>query len=976
MAYGKMDFTPKTLDEANSVIDRLRKENNSMRRILEKAGTGLKALYEKLEMSGSDCDISQELSDLSRIYRSIKRSKDNRDSDAAGGGADFELLFNRITDSAAFYKLILDESGKAIDYAVIDTNPAYESVFGQRKEDVIGIPASNLYKLGHAPYVEKFAEVTETGTPAYFETYFFNLRKHFSITVLPQGPATFSAIFHDITVRKELDSELKNTKQMLDAIIKNTPDIIYRLDHEGNITFINDAVRYCGYDSNELIGKSILELVHPDDREKAFYHVKERRTGERSTKDFEVRLFSRCGDQERMLPRPDPVFLLNAEGLYTTRNPEKRGFKGTQGIARNITFTKITESKLKETNQTLNALFDASPLAIISIDSSGYVRRWNPAAERIFGWTESEVIGKKNPLGQNPDDPKFVALRQRVMSGESISGLEVKRRKKDGTILDIRVSTAPLRDNNGEISGIMTILSDITQDRRVDEQLLRLASVVEQASESIIITDIKGKIEYVNPTFEKVTGYSFIEVMDKNPRILKSGEHQDEFYKKLWNTLIADKTWTGTFANKRKDGSVFYETAVIFPIKNTTGKTINYAAVKRDITNERKLEQQLFQSQKMESIGLLTGSIAHDFNNIMTAINGYAELMITQMEADNPLFGKVIGIMKAGKKSSSLTRQLLAFSRKQIIEPRIININHVILELEKMLHRLIGEDIMMKSNLSDQIKPIKADPAQIEQILINLVINARDAINQKTKNGSFREITIETEPVYLDEEFVSAHIGSNLGPYVKMAVKDNGTGMDKDTEAKMFEPFFTTKEKERGTGLGLATVYGIVKQNNGCIFVETEPGVGSIFNIYWPQSDEKDIQLYEQEEEREMGTGNETVLVVEDDLDVRKIACFALESFGYKILEASNGMEALKLVKSKKIKIDLIMTDVIMPEMGGKDLVEALKKIIPEIKVLFTSGYTDDRIVSSGVLQKGINFIHKPYSFNALAKKVRDVLDH
>ncbi|MGD9900419.1 MAG: PAS domain S-box protein [Calditrichaceae bacterium] len=976
MADGKMDFTPKTLSEATAEINRLRKEKNSMGRIINRAETGLKALYEKLEKSGSDCDISQELSDLSRIYRSVKKSKENHDSETARGGADFELLFNRITDSAAFYELIIDESGKAIDYTIIDVNPAYESVFGQRKEEVTGIPASNLFKLGHAPYVEKFAEVTETGTPAYFETYFFTLRKHFSITVLPQGASTFAAVFHDITMIKEMDSELKNTRQMLDAIIKNTPDIIYRLDHEGNITFINDAVRYCGYDSNELIGKSILELVHPDDREKAFYHVKERRTGERSTKDFEVRLFSRCGDQERMLPRPDPVFLLNAEGLYTTRNPEKRGFKGTQGIARNITFKKITELKLKETNQTLNALFDASPLAIISIDSAGYVKRWNPAAERIFGWTESEVIGKKNPLGQNPDDPKFVALHQRVMSGESISGLEVKRRKKDGTMLDIRVSTAPLRDNNGEISGIMTILSDITQDRHVDEQLSRLASVVEQASESIIITDINGKIEYVNPTFEKVTGYSFMEVLDKNPRILKSGEHAGEFYKNLWNTLIANKTWTGTFANKRKDGSSFYETAVIFPIKNAAGKTINYAAVKRDITNERKLEQQLFQSQKMESIGLLTGSIAHDFNNIMTAILGYAELMITQMESDNPFYGKVIGIMKAGKKSSSLTRQLLAFSRKQIIEPRIININHVILELEKMLHRLIGEDIKMESILAGRIQPIKADPAQIEQILINLVINARDAINQKAKNASLRKFIIETEAVYLDEEFVSAHIGSNVGPYVRMGVKDNGTGMDKVTESKIFEPFFTTKEKERGTGLGLATVYGIVKQNNGCIFVETELGIGTLFNIYWPQSDEKDIQLYEQEEEREMGSGNETVLVVEDDLDVRKIACFALESFGYKILEASNGMEALKLVKSKKVKIDLIMTDVIMPEMGGKDLVDALKKIIPDIKVIFTSGYTDDRIVSSGVLQKGINFINKPYSFNALGKKVRDVLDH
>ncbi len=509
---------------------------------------------------------------------------------------------------------------------------------------------------------------------------------------------------------------------------------------------------------------------------------------------------------------------------------------------------------------------------------------------------------------------------------------------------------------------------------KTEAQLARLASVVEQASESIIIVNLDGDIEYVNPNFEKLTGFKSEEVVGKNPKILKSGEHSKEYYQNLWNTITSGNTWFGIFHNRRKDGTLFYEDAVIFPIKDQAGEIINYASVKRDITSEKLLEEQLIQSQKLEGIGQLAGGIAHDFNNILTAIMGYSEIALMNLESDDQVYRDVSAIRKAGQKASDLTRQLLAFSRKQLIQPKIIDINRLIVDLNKMLNRLISEDIKLKLILPSKIGRINADPGQIEQILINFVVNARDALNHPSIKPARKSITIETKDVIVDETFLFSKKEMPTGPYVLISVSDTGVGMDEETKRKIFEPFFTTKKHSKGTGLGLATVYGIVKQNNASIFVESQINQGTTFKIYWPCVDAGEPLAESGEDDDEIVGGNETILFVEDDRGVRSFSYKALRSMGYNVITAENGIDALEIFKKKNLKFDLLITDVIMPDMGGKELVEKLSEDIPDLKVLYASGYTDDYIVNSGVLEKGINFIQKPYRIQTLANKIREVL--
>ncbi len=509
---------------------------------------------------------------------------------------------------------------------------------------------------------------------------------------------------------------------------------------------------------------------------------------------------------------------------------------------------------------------------------------------------------------------------------------------------------------------------------KAEKNLSRLALVVQQATESIMITDLEGNIDYVNPAFESHTGYSLMDILGQNPRILKSGKQDDKFYKDLWDQISSGKTWVGTFINKRKNGVLFYEDAVIFPIKDKKGKIINYAAVKRDITSEKELQGLLQQAQKLEAIGQLTGGIAHDFNNILSVINGYSELALMITDPSNPLYKYNSEISKAGRKAVDLVRRLLAFSRKQIIEVKTLSINDLVIGLEKMLRRLMGEDITINLVLSDECNNIKADPGQIEQILINLIVNARDAINDKTYQIFEKKIIVETSNVCLNDRFVSLHPGSKVGPHLLLAVTDTGVGMDEKTKLKIFEPFFTTKEEESGTGLGLSTVYGIVKQNNGAICVSSEPGRGSTFSIYWPTTDSpKDFTIDTQEDVLPVG-GKETILLVEDEESVRKFTKEALESLGYTVNSASNGYEAIDCINKNNLKIDLLISDVIMPKMGGVELASHLEKMNPDLKVLFVSGYVGNIIVKDGVLKKNVNFLPKPFSVQTLAKKVNKVL--
>jgi two-component system cell cycle sensor histidine kinase/response regulator CckA len=420
--------------------------------------------------------------------------------------------------------------------------------------------------------------------------------------------------------------------------------------------------------------------------------------------------------------------------------------------------------------------------------------------------------------------------------------------------------------------------------------------------------------------------------------------------------------------HKRVNGEEFYSTVLLARIK-LYGQKILQATV-REITEQKKLEAQLRQSQKMEAIGILAGGIAHDFNNILTTIIGNAELALMNDIKDESLRKEIKEIKKAGKKAAFLTRQLLAFSRKQIVKPKILNINELLTDIEKMLGRLIGENIELLTIQAPALWPVEIDPGQIEQLIINLAINARDAM---LRGGS---LTIETANADLDENYFRKRgiEGEKPGYYVMLAVSDTGSGMDKEIQEHIFEPFFTTKKVGQGTGLGLSTIYGIVKQNNGFIWVYSEPGKGTTFKAYLPKV--KDMEPEEKEQTpAENPGGSETVLIVEDDDNLRKFAQRALQMYGYRILDAENGEDALRICAEYEGQIDLMITDVVMPKIGGREAAKRLKSLYPKIKVIYMSGYTNNAIVNYDVLESGLNFLEKPFTTQGLARKAREVLD-
>ncbi len=383
----------------------------------------------------------------------------------------------------------------------------------------------------------------------------------------------------------------------------------------------------------------------------------------------------------------------------------------------------------------------------------------------------------------------------------------------------------------------------------------------------------------------------------------------------------------------------------------------------------RESEEQLRQSQKMEAVGRLAGGIAHDFNNLLTAIIGYSQLTLRQLRQSDPLRPKIEEIKKSGERAASLTRQLLAFSRKQVLQPKVLNLNEVVADMDNMLRRLISEDVDLLTTLFPALSHVKADPGQIEQVLLNLVVNARDAMPQGGK------VTVETKNVVLDETYTARHAAVEPGRYVMLAVSDTGTGMDAATQKRIFEPFFTTKEQGKGTGLGLSTVYGIVKQSGGNICVYSELGQGTTFKVYLPQFAKDATEFEPREIIVETPQGTETILLVEDDEVVRKLTRETLEMSGYVVLEATNGNHALSVCETHQSQIHLILTDVVMPQMSGREMVQRLSARLSQVPVLYMSGYTDDAIVHHGVLEEGMAFLEKPFTPDALAHKVREVLD-
>ncbi len=505
--------------------------------------------------------------------------------------------------------------------------------------------------------------------------------------------------------------------------------------------------------------------------------------------------------------------------------------------------------------------------------------------------------------------------------------------------------------------------------RSAEAELRLLNAAVNAAADAVVISDRAGTIVWVNPAFTTVTGYSTEEAVGRNPRdLVKSGVHPPEFFAVLWNTILAGEVWRGEVTNRRKDGRLYPEEQSITPVRDASGEIAHFVAIKRDLTTEKRMRAQLLQAQKMESVGLLAGGVAHDFNNLITMINVTADLASVRLRDDNQLREEFGRIREAGERAATLTRQLLAFSRRQIMAPEALCLGAVAAKMQDMLQRLLGEDIVLTVSAVEGASAVMADRGQIEQVVMNLAINARDAM---PTGGS---LTIETKSVELDETFAATHPSVQPGPHVMLAVSDTGAGMDEATQARIFEPFFTTKELGKGTGLGLATVYGIVKQSGGSIWVHSEPGKGTTFTIYLPRIDGVRPRAQARPTLTAM-RGTETILLVEDEEMLRTLAKRLLELAGYTVLTAGSGEEALQLLERHPGPVHLVLTDVVMPGISGLELAARLATSHARLKVLYTSGYTDDVILRHGLLDRTAHFISKPYGMKDLTRKVREVLD-
>jgi PAS domain S-box-containing protein len=501
-----------------------------------------------------------------------------------------------------------------------------------------------------------------------------------------------------------------------------------------------------------------------------------------------------------------------------------------------------------------------------------------------------------------------------------------------------------------------------------DDQRMRLATAVEQAAEAIVITDREARILYVNPAFERVSGYDEAELIGANPRLLQSGRQGRDFYTSMWSTLRAGETWHGSFLNRRKDGVVYEEDAVISPIRDSAGAVVSFVGVQRDVSRERALERELAEAGRMEVVGQLAGGIAHDFNNLLTAITGYAELLRREVGADPEVQADVDEILRASRSAAGLVRQLLAFGRRQVLEPQGLALDFLVEQLRPMLGGLLGPRITLEVRSVGSLKPVFADAGQLEEILVNLALNARDAM---PTGGSFRLSMFNAEVASGEDRSDTV----KPGHYVVLAATDSGIGMDEATRARVFEPFFTTKQAGQGTGLGLATSYGIVKQSGGYLFVESELGRGTTFTMYLPQHADTVVERPPAAMAEPPPGGSETVLVVEDDPAVKAIIRQALERLGYRVLASSDAEEALAQAATEVGPLPLLVTDIRLPGADGPALAARLRRKRPGIRVLYVSGYAGNAMVQSGFVGPDEAFLAKPFSGDDLARRVRTLLD-
>ncbi len=622
------------------------------------------------------------------------------------------------------------------------------------------------------------------------------------------------------------------------------------------------------------------------------------------------------------------------------------------------------ELKLRESEARFRSLFENSQDVIYINDRDGAMTEMNPAGLALFGFTREEITGAQvDFLYQDPADRR--AFLDEVRKRERVKDYEIRLHNKQGEPILGLVTANVMRDSNGGFSGIQGIIRDITERRKREETLLLLQTAIDASSEAVLITDNRGAIVYGNAAVETMTGYPPVEYLGMNFSELGTRiDFPDEKIREMWQRIQGGHSWSGEFLKRRKDGSIYHQRTMISPVCTADGPPSHYVSIASDITREKKLEEQMLQAAKMDSLGMLASGIAHDFNNYLAIINGYSEMLLAENEGGKDAENLKI-ILQTGKSASKLVSKILGFSRRQAPAPAVLEVNALLVELERMLRRLLGERVEFRLDLAPDAGRIFMDPGQLEQALINLVINARDAMPQ---GGTLR---LASAFVRLDEQATAQHPGLSAGDYAEICVADNGVGMEPQVLARIFEPFFTTKPAGEGTGLGLALVFGIIHQNGGSVWVDSKPGKGSTFHVLLPQSFGREISEPEHRPGRRFD--GRMVLLIEDEPSLRQFLHAILETLGLRVCEAGDGELGLKTAEGMP-HLDLLFCDVVLPGLSGVEVAERIRKIHPQAAVILSSGQGENYLKRAGLDVDKVHFLPKPSSRRAIEKAIAEAL--
>ncbi|OQX19644.1 MAG: hypothetical protein BWK76_03905 [Desulfobulbaceae bacterium A2] len=763
----------------------------------------------------------------------------------------------------------------------------------------------------------------------------------------------------DITERQRAEDELAQRRLLQDSLFDAIPDLIFYKDCQGVYLGCNKAFEeYAGRPAEELTGRSDLDLFPPEVAE--FFRAQDR--------------LALAGGvlrrNEEWVDYPDGRHVLLETAKAPFFGPDGQA-AGLLGISRDITERQQIADRLRENEHFLRRVLDSIQDGIIVIDlrlhiimSNRTMEQWYAEFMPLVGRSCHDVCRQK--LCACPDCAIELMLRdgrpQRQLVSFTDAGGRTRHQER---------SVYPTLDARNQIQGAIVFIRDITEQRRAEGVQRQLAAAVEQAADVVIITDTAGLVEYVNPAFEQLSGYALAEIRGRGIEIVRDEHPETEAQRQVWETISAGAVWQGHFINRRKDGGRYEVEATISPIRDDEGRIVSFVSVQHDVSQEKELRSQLQAAQKIESLGVLAGGVAHDFNNMLGAIQGYTEMAMMELDHLHPLYGKLSQVLQAAERAGGVVRQLLLFSRRQAMEKVPVDLNSLVRNFLKMLGRLIGEDIRIADELAPGLWSVSADPGTIEQVVMNLAVNARDAMPD---GGT---LSIATANVLVDAEYCAQHVLARPGRFVRLTVADCGCGMGDETLAHIFEPFFTTKQAGKGTGLGLAVVYGIVKEHRGWITVASSPGSGTLFEVYLPATAAA-VSLDTQEDRDDLsgcrGRG-ELILLVEDDRQVRDMVVMLLKTTGYQILAAASAAEARQQFETAEQPVRLLLSDVILPDISGLQLAEELLEQHPQLPVILCSGYTGEKAQETMIRARGFVFLPKPYQLPELLRQVRRLLD-